>query len=238
MLDVAQMEWADIHSLIDDRGVAREDSIKVDLRHGVEFRLLDDCELLVVSCHNSGFGTGQLRIMRDLLRDVVSGHIGPCKFIAFDLKAQAGAAKVAVKPASEFAGFVEELSNLIFQAPILSIAWARGELSGPDLELALACSMIVGEEPARFAFALDLVDSLRTYALLAHKIGFVRAERLMEDGSMLTAAEAHELMLLHAVVPAEPGLDGVRRFAESRRRRHNSACGLHRAQRIAMVRTS
>ena len=238
MLDVIPSEWSDIHALIDDHDDARQGSIKVDLRHGVEIRLLDDCELLVVSCHDSGFSAGQLRILRDVLLDVASGHIGPCKFIVFDLKSQADAAKTAAKPASEFASFVEELSNLIFQAPILSVAWARGELSGPDLELALACSMVVGEEPARLAFALDLVDSLRTYALLAHKIGFVRAERLMENGSVLTAAEAHEMMLLHAVVPAEPGLDGVRRFAQSRMRRHNSACGLYRAQRIAMTRAN
>ncbi len=234
MLDVLPSEWDYVHSLSDESDDSPRDSIRLDLRHGVEIRLFDDSELLVVSWRDPGFGAGPLRILRDIVRDVASGHIGPCKFIAFDLASRPGAAE----PAPEFAGFVEELSDLIFQAPVLSVAWARGDLSGPELELALACSMVVGEAPARLAFTLDLVDNLRTYALLAHRIGFVRAERLMEQGSVLTAAQAHEMMLVHSVVPAEPGLDGIRRFAQSRMRRHNSACGLHRAQRIAMARAN
>lgn len=206
--------------------------VKVDLSHGVEIRHFDDLELVIVSTRVAGFGSGRIDVLRTLIRDVASGQVGPCKFLVFDLFASS--ADVG-KPASGFDSLVEELSNLIFQAPVLSIAWARRHMSGPELELALACSMMVGEEGARFGFDIDLVDSLRTYSLLAHKLGFVRAERLMEEGSVIGAAMAHDLMLLHSVVPAGDGVDGIRSFARSRLRRHNSSCGLYRAQRIAMT---
>ena len=56
----------------------------------------------------------------------------------------------------------------------------------------------------------------------------------MEAGTTLDATRLHELMLLNAVVPPAAGFDGIRRFAAGRVRRHNSACGIYRAQRLAM----
>ena len=232
MFDAHAADLGDREVYSGEGGPGSPSKVKLDLSHGLEIRRFDDIELVLVATRVAGFGSGRVDVLRKLVHDIASGQIGPCKFLVFDLCASS---TEAGKPAPGFDAFVEDVSNLIFQAPVLSIAWARQYLSGPELELALACSMLVGEQGARFGFDVDLVDSLRTYALLAHKLGFVRAERLMEDGSVIGASAAHDLMLLHSVVPAGDGVEGIRSFAKSRLRRHNSSCGLYRAQRINMT---
>lgn len=232
MFDAYVAETGAQHASLGVEAAPRQSTVKVDLSSRLDIRVLEADELIVVSKRTDGFDETQIDVLRRLLRDVASGQVGPCKFIVFDFAASGGA---SAKPAPQFEALVEELSNLIFQVPVLSIAWVRRRLSGPELELALACSMMAGEEGSLYAFDIDVVDSLRTYALLAHKLGFVRAERLMENGSVLDAATAHDLMLLHSVLPAREGLDGIRGFVRARARRHNSSCGLYRAQRIAMT---
>ncbi len=128
---------------------------------------------------------------------------------------------------------VGEVANLILRAPVVSVAYVREFISGADLDLALACSMLVCEEGARFSFAADPVVSVTTYALLAQKIGFVRAERLMEREEVLDAAQMRELFLLKETTEAGSGLEGLEKFLHRSVRRHNSAYGIYRAQRIA-----
>lgn len=232
MLDHHAAEAMHVDSSSSEGRSAQKTSIRLDLSHGIHIQRLEDLELVIVSKSTAGFSVAQAQLLGKLVRDIASGNSWPCKFLVFDLASRGTA---PAKPSREFETFVEELSNLIFQVPVLSVAWVRHDLSGPDLELALACSMLVGEAGARLTFDVDLVDSLRTYALLAHKIGFVQAERLMETGTVLSASAAHDLMILHSVVPSGEGAEGIRLFVASRTRRHNSACGLYRAQRIAML---
>ena len=231
MLDVISGESADIVARFDEGGVARNMSPRRHASDKISIQILEDVELVVVTLNGSAFGAGETEVLLKLVRDVASGLVGPCKFIVFDFMVGSDKAK----PSFEFNTLIEELSNLIFQVSVVSVAWVRQELASTDLELALACSVIVCEKGARIAFNIDLIESLRTYSLLAHRIGFVQAERLMENSSILSATEAYELMLSHSVVDAEQGVGGIRRFARSRMRRHNSACGLYRAQRIAMA---
>jgi hypothetical protein len=206
------------------------------LRHengcGLEFRRLDSLETLIISKKRAGFDAAQVRHLRRLVRALGSGSIASCKFLIFDLAS--GEEPCGTTP-SGFDALVDEVSGLIFEAPVITVAWVRRYVGGADLDLALACSMLVGEEKARISFEVDLVSSLRSYALLAHKIGFVRAERLMEGGAVLDAAAVHDLMLMHALVPAGSGFEAMQDFVSARSRRHNAACGIYRAQRVAML---
>lgn len=198
----------------------------------LDVQRLESLETIVVSKRRAGLDAAQLHAIRSLLRDAASGLIGACKFLIFDLACDD---EDAGRPPQGFDECIDELSNLIFEAPVISVAWVRGRLAGPDLELALACSMVVGETDARFSFDVDLVSNPGIYSLMAHKIGFVQTERLLEGGAVLQAAKVHDLMLLNAVVEPAAGLDGIRQFVKARARRHNSACGIYRAQRIAML---
>jgi enoyl-CoA hydratase/carnithine racemase len=164
------------------------------------------------------------------VRDAAAGRLGQLKFIAFDFAHPGDEEAMAGKG---FDALVTDLADLILHAPVVSVGYARGSLSGADLELALACSMLVGEECARFSFAADPVSSVRTYGFLARKIGFVRAERLMERGEVLDAAQMRDLFLLKDVVKGGAGLAGLDQFLRHTLRRHNSAYGIYRAQRIA-----
>lgn len=199
---------------------------------GLGIQRLDSLETLVVSKKRAGFGARQVERLRRLIAEIAAGEAGPCKFLILDF---ASGEEPCGNPPAGFDGLVDELSNLIFEAPVITVAWVRHYVGGADLDLALACSMLVGEGRSRFSFDVDLVSSLRSYALLAHKIGFVRAERLMEGGEVLAAEALDELMLMHAVVPAKAGFEAMRDFVGSRGRRHNAACGIYRAQRVAML---
>jgi hypothetical protein len=93
--------------------------------------------------------------------------------------------------------------------------------------------MLICDEQAGFSFAADPVVSVAAYALLAQKIGFVRAERLMEGEQVLLAGQMRDLLLLKETTPAGSGLAGLEQFLVKASRRHNSAAAMYRAQRIA-----
>jgi enoyl-CoA hydratase/carnithine racemase len=167
---------------------------------------------------------------RETIRCAVEGHFGPVKFLVFDLAAEPDVEAPRSEAADRLLG---EIANLILTVPIVTVAYGRKLVGGGDLELALACSMLVCDEGAEFSFAADPVVSVATYALLAQKIGFVRAERLMEREEILNAAQMRDLLLLKETVPAESGLRGLEHFLLRAGRRHNSAAAMYRAQRIA-----
>lgn len=191
---------------------------------------LESAQAIVVSKYVEGLGASWLEQARRLVRDAAAGRLGPLKFLAFDF-AHANEAGLASDEAC--ARFVGEIATLILRAPLVSVAYVRDYISGADLELALACNMLVCEEGARFSFAGDPVVSVATYALLAQRIGFVRAERLMEGEQVLNAAQMRELLLLKDTTPRGSGMAGLEHFLTRSVRRHNSAYGIYRAQRIA-----
>ena len=191
---------------------------------------LEDVETLILTKSVAGLQPGWVEPTREVVRDAAAGRMGRIKFLAFDF-AHVGEGEAMAGEGSR--GLVGEVANLILKAPIVSIAYVREHVSGADLELALACSMLVCEEGARFSFAADPVDAVATYALLAQKIGFVRAERLMEREEVLNATQMRDLYLLKETTEAGSGLEGLERFLRRTVRKHNSAYGIYRAQRIA-----
>ena len=123
-------------------------------------------------------------------------------------------------------------------APVVPVAFSRATMKGPDLELALACSAWLAEADTRFDFDADPIDSFGIYAALARKIGFVRTERLMEQGRVLAAEEMVELLLVKQAAPAGAGPDFLESYLTRSLRRHNSHCSIYRAQRlVAPLRT-
>ncbi|MEI9965036.1 MAG: hypothetical protein WDM92_10300 [Caulobacteraceae bacterium] len=124
------------------------------------------------------------------------------------------------------------MANLVLRAPIVSVACARAYMSGADLELALGCSMVIAERGAKFDFDADPVASLGIYASLSRKIGFVRAERLMEEGRLLEADEMKDLLLIKDAADAGEGPRFLEAYLKRNVRRHNSCYSIYRAQRI------
>jgi enoyl-CoA hydratase/carnithine racemase len=189
---------------------------------------LDDLDTVILTKTATGFDAATIAELRERIRDAAAGRLGRLKFLVVDF-AHSGYAGPA--NSDEFDALVTEAANLILSAPIVLIANARGPMAGADIEFALACSMLVGEAGTEFSFAEDPIVSVETYGFLAQKLGFVRAERLMESGEILTAHQMHELLLLKDVI--EDGGEGLRAFLAKTARRHNSCYGIYRASRMA-----
>ena len=215
------------------RGTASEDRIRVShgfLSDGVAWHRLDHVETLVVTKTVAGFDKACVQALNELIVDARSGRLGPLKFLVLDF-AHAGAEDAI--GAEGFDSLVSNAADLILDAPIVSIACARAHMTGADLEFALGCSMLIGEQGTEYSFKSDPLTSLGIYGFLAQKIGFVRAERLMERDEVLGVAEMRDLLLLKEVADKGAGLEGLERFLRKRARRHNSCYGIYRAQRIA-----
>ena len=191
---------------------------------------LDPAGALVISKHFAGLSAGWVDQARDVVRKAAEGVYGEIKFLVFDLAAEADASAPRADEAQLLLG---EIANLILKAPIITVAHARKSIGGADLELALACSMLVCDEHAEFSFAADPVESVATYALLAQKIGFVRAERLMEQEAVLNAGQMRDLLLLKETTHSALGLNSLEGFLVRASRRQNSAAAMYRAQRIS-----
>ena len=193
-----------------------------------ELNHLLDLEALVFTKQRSGFDPAAIAAAKEAV-DVADGP-GGLKFLVFDFNHVDAAGD---EPAPGAGELMADLSNLILRAPVVTVAAARGPMRGVDLELALSCNVMVGEEAATFSFDADPLLSVRTYALLAQKIGFVRAERLMENGDVLDAEAMRTLLLLKEKLAPPGGLEGLTGFLRRFTRRHNAAYGIYRAQRIA-----
>jgi enoyl-CoA hydratase/carnithine racemase len=197
---------------------------------GLRARRIDELDAIVVTKTLPGFDAGRTAAVRDILLNARAGRLGLVKFLVFDFVHQGFGNQ---EPDDDVETMVAEIGNLILSAPIITVACARGDLAGADLEFALACSMMIGQEGASFSFDADPIVSLNTYGLLAQKIGFVRAERLMEQSAVLGVAEMKEHYLLKDSFPAGSAEDGLHTFLRRTGRRYNSCCGIYRAQRIA-----
>ena len=199
----------------------------------IQERRLDELQTLVITKTRAGFDRTSVDRLRQIIDQAGAGLLGPLKFITFEFAHE----ETPPLPAPDgFHELIDELADLILRAPIVSVACARGHMEGADLEFALACSMLIGEDGASFSFAGDPVDAIGVYGFLAQKLGFVRAERLMEGGERLDAEQMQALLLLKDVAVRGGGPAAMEQFLRRTARRHNSCYGIYRAQRIASPR--
>lgn len=194
---------------------------------GLSARHAPELESIVITKTVPGFSTPVVSALRALVREASAGRLGRLKYVVFELAHDSFALSTADEG---FTDLLVEIETLILHAPTISAAFVRADLAGADLEFALACSLIVSRRDARFSFAADPLVSIGAYALLAQKIGFVLAERLMEEAEVLDAARMYELCLVKELVDTETLAEG---YLAGALRKHNAACGIYRAQRIA-----
>jgi enoyl-CoA hydratase/carnithine racemase len=197
---------------------------------GLIERRLDAHQAVVATKLVAGFDADSIEALGRILEDAASGRRGALKFLVLDFAHHMDRDS---EGGEGFNRLVGEVANLILRAPIVTVASVRANMSGADLELALACNVMIAEAGRRFSFAGDPAVSLGAYAFLSQKIGFVRAERLMESGESVDVHQMHELLLVKAVMEPNAGFAGPERYLARSVRRHNSTYGIYRAQRIA-----
>lgn len=187
-------------------------------------------QTLVVTKLAAGFDDDCVEALRRIVEDVAEGRRGHLKYLVLDF---AHHVERDSEGGADFNRLVNDVAALILGAPVVSVACARAHMAGADLELALACNLMIAETGRRFSFAADPALSLATYGFLSQKIGFVRAERLMERGESLNAEEMCDLLLAKALLGRGAGFAEVEQFLTRSLRRHNSAYAIYRAQRFA-----
>jgi enoyl-CoA hydratase/carnithine racemase len=201
-------------------------------RNALSAHWLQPLDALIITKCCAGFDKGVVEELRNLLTTIARGGVIGLKYLVFDF---AHPAENGIAEGAEgFEELVAANAELILDAPVISIAWARSLMAGADLDFALYCSAMVAETPARFSFEGDPNALFGLYAALARRIGFVKAERLIDRGDALSATEMLDLCLVKEVVEPEDGFSAFEHYIARCGRRYNASYAVFRAQRIAM----
>lgn len=197
---------------------------------GVRTVWLHDHGALVVTKQSAGFDRASVLAISRVISGISAGEHPSLKYLVFDF-AQGGGSSTSAPEG--FAAMVAANAELIVDTPVITLAWARSLMSGLDFDFAMNCSAIVAERGASFSFAGEPFDLFGLYAALGRRIGFAKAERLIDSERTLTADEASELLLVKDVVGPEPELLGVSAYLTQFERRYNASHAIFRAQRLA-----
>ncbi|GLI94212.1 enoyl-CoA hydratase [Methylocystis echinoides] len=203
---------------------------EASLGDGLKVNCLEAQGALVVRKSQAGFDPASVAGIGEVLRGLTANRADGVRFLVFDF-AQGGPGPT--RAPDGFADMVAATADLIVDTPVITLAWARGLMSGLDFDFAMNCSAVVAEQPAGFSFAGEPFDLLGLYAALGRKIGFARAERLIESDLLLSPQEARDLLLVRDVVAASPDQDGIAAYLAQFERRYNASHAIFRAQRMA-----
>ena len=197
----------------------------------LELNRLEGGDVLVVSKLHPGFDDECVDDLTRLLSAISSGRTARPKYLVFDFAhLRGGEASGSVG----FRNLVVANSELILEAPVITVAWVRSFMAGADFEFACHCAMMVVERGALFSFDGDPDRLFGLYASLARKIGLVKTQGLMETGAVLGAEDMRNLMLAKDVVEPRRGLAAMGDYMRQCGRRYNAAYAIFRAQRSVM----
>ena len=188
-------------------------------------------DVLVVSKLHPGFDDECVDDLTRLLSAISSGRTTPPKYLVFDF---AHRRRGHASGSAGFQSLVAANSELILEAPVITVAWVRSFMAGADFEFACHCAMMVVERGALFSFDGDPDRLFGLYASLARKIGLVKTQGLMETGALLGAEDMRNLMLAKDVVEPRRGLAAMGDYMRQCGRRYNAAYAIFRAQRSVM----
>ena len=189
----------------------------------------DEADVLVLSKSHRGFSRHELARFAETVDAAVAGRFPKARYLVLDFHTTSpdlGGAN------PEFNRLAASIETLVSRSSLIAAACVRGRIGGSDLELALACNMLVADSAAEFHFAADQ-GSLGLYGSLATKLGYVYAERIIEQGATLTAEQMKDKLLVRETLELSNGLEPLWRFLERTGRRHNASWAIFRAQRMA-----
>jgi len=199
--------------------------------NSLELSRLEKGDALIVTKRSPGFEDDCVNDLTRLLSAISTGRIARPKYLVFDF---AHRRRGDSNGGAGFQNLVAANSELILDAPVITMAWARSFIAGADFEFASHCSMLVAEKDALFSFDGDPTRLFGLYASLARKIGLVKTQGLMERGAVLGAEDMRNLMLAKDVVEPKRGLAAMGEYMRQFGRRYNAAYAIFRAQRSVM----
>jgi enoyl-CoA hydratase/carnithine racemase len=197
----------------------------------LELNRLEGGDVLVVSKLHPGFDEECIDDLTRLLSSISAGRTMRPKYLVFDFAHRRGG---EANGSAGFQNLVAANSELILEAPVITVAWVRCFMAGADFEFACHCAMLVAERGALFSFDGDPERLFGLYASLARKIGLVKTQGLMESAAVLGAEDMRNLMLAKDVVEPRRGLADMGDYIRQCGRRYNAAYAIFRAQRSVM----
>ena len=136
----------------------------------LELNRLEGGDVLVVSKLHPGFDDECVDDLTRLLSAISLGRTARPKYLVFDFAHRRGG---EASGSVGFRNLVVANSELILEAPVITVAWVRSFMAGADFEFACHCAMMVVERGALFSFDGDPDRLFGLYASLARKIGLV-----------------------------------------------------------------
>lgn len=119
--------------------------------------------------------------------------------------------------------------------PMLTVGLVQGAALGGGFEALLSFDYIVAEEDATFGLPeilFGLFPGMGAHALLSRKLGTAVADRLIVSNQTFTAAQMHELGLVHLVAPKGEGLAACQEFIRKSERRHPGLVNARKAMKL------
>lgn len=110
----------------------------------------------------------------------------------------------------------QQVFNRLMEMDIPSVAAVNGFALGGGLELAIACTLRVAVEEARFGCPevnLGIIPGDGATQRLPRIVGFGRAMEMVLTGSMIDAQEAYRIGLINQVVPAGELMEAAKKLA-------------------------
>lgn len=203
----------------------------VDLGDGSFAKVwLKERSALVLSKSRPGFDRAAIDEASTLLEEIAEGGYDDLRFLIYDF---AHGDRPAPAPAAGFEDLVAANAELIVDTPVITLAWARGLMRGADLDFALHCSALIAQAGATFSLSGEPFSLMGVYAALGRKIGFVKAERLIEADGVVSAEEMREYLVAKDVVATAPGLSPIDAYLAQFGRRYNASHAIFRAERLA-----
>lgn len=121
--------------------------------------------------------------------------------------------------------------------PVINIGLAQGDALGGGFEALLTFDVLVAERGVKFGFPeamFGLFPGMGAYSLLARKLNHSVAERMLREGTSMTAEQLHEMGVVHVLAEPGEGEQAVRDYIAANRRKHAGQLELYRSGRKVM----
>ena len=119
--------------------------------------------------------------------------------------------------------------------PMLTVGLVQGQALGGGFEALLSFDVIIAERGSTFGLPetmFGLFPGMGAHAILSRKLGTAVADRLIVSNQTFTAAEMHEMGLVHVVAPNGQGVAAAQDFIRKSERRHPGLVNARKAMKV------
>ncbi|MEO6040906.1 MAG: crotonase/enoyl-CoA hydratase family protein [Croceibacterium sp.] len=119
--------------------------------------------------------------------------------------------------------------------PMLTIGLVQGAALGGGFEALLSFDYIIAEEDSTFGLPevmFGLFPGMGAHAILSRKLGTAMADRMIISNQTYTAAEMHDIGLVHHLAPRGEGVAACKEFIRKSERRHPGLVNARRAMKV------